>query len=732
VRHDSPAAIPLIGFVAGLSVAPYLVNPWTSAFALVWSAVATATAFKAAARAAALQTFIALGILSALYTHHQRQQELRAFAAFDEEQFVKVVAPLERDWATSGSSFLLRAETFVANGKAFREPITIYARFEPPQMQLESAIECEGLLRRNERGYYTLTLKSPRLMAYAGEVRGPARWNRLVANRLRPHVARHPTEVALIEALVLGRGERLTDDVRNSFKRGGTYHLLVFSGLQIAFAAAFLAALLRWLHAPRASDWLLLAFSVAAPLFIGQTASVSRSSIGIGLYAVARILKRPTSLENLWCVAALLRLAIEPRDLTDVSFHLTYAGAGALLFIARHRRWILRAMAAELAITPLTLFHFHQFAIGGSLLTLAMSPLIFAMLVVSIAACALPCDALFATIALLHRVCAAMNVAAYSGFFTAPSTAAMIVGFGLALVALTLREHRAIVMAAALSIPLIAAVVQFRSARVTEAPRVTFFDVGQGDSIAIRDGAHTILVDGGGRVEDGRFGETRLLPLLLDRGIRRLDVVVLTHAHPDHCGGLPAVVEHLRVGEVWISPRRFRGNCAQRFLEACRTTATPIRLLRDGETRTVGHARITTFIADRTFRRSPENNASVVLRVALAKRTILLTGDIEREAEVYFLDRMQHADVLKVAHHGSRSSSMNVFLDTVAPRIAVISCGRRNLFGHPHAAVLESLAARRVRVWRTDRSGTVDIELTAPGPLTVRGEIDTLPEDAYR
>jgi competence protein ComEC len=92
-------------------------------------------------------------------------------------------------------------------------------------------------------------------------------------------------------------------------------------------------------------------------------------------------------------------------------------------------------------------------------------------------------------------------------------------------------------------------------------------------------------------------------------------------------------------------------------------------------------------------------------------RKILLTGDIEAEAEYHFLDRDLRADVLKVAHHGSRSSSRPAFLDAVAPRVAVVSCGRRNLFGHPHPSVLDALRERRVRVWRTDHSGSIDVEV---------------------
>jgi competence protein ComEC len=198
--------------------------------------------------------------------------------------------------------------------------------------------------------------------------------------------------------------------------------------------------------------------------------------------------------------------------------------------------------------------------------------------------------------------------------------------------------------------------------------------------------------------------------LLVDRGVRHLDLVLLTHAHPDHCGGLPAVLSRLDVDELWLSPRRFRGDCAQRMLDAASATRTPIHLVRDGDSRTLAAMRIRALVAGRTLRRSPENNSSVVARVQLGRLRVLLTGDIEKEAEWELEGRDIRADVLKVAHHGSRSSSTAAFLEAVAPRIALISCGRRNFFGHPHPEVLRSLAARRVRLFRTDRDGTVVLQ----------------------
>lgn len=709
MRNDVPAALPLTFLIAGLATGVLLVNPWLAVAGLM----AIAFRFKHA-------LFAAIGILLALHVQHRDTRELAAFASFDPGQFVTVEIPLDRDWSERDESHVLRASHFRANGVPFETPIAIYARFAPPQIAMQETLHAEGFLRRNERNEFTLGIKSPALLSYRGALRWwqPKAWNRALANALESHADIYPDEVALAQALLLGRGERLTKPMKDSFRGGGTYHLLVFSGLQIAFAAGLLAALLRWLHAPRASDWLLLIFAVLAPLFIGSSASVSRASTGIALYAIARICKRPTSLENLWCVAALLRLLIEPRDLTDASFHLTYAGAGALLFIGRHltkHRWLALMAGAEIAIAPLTLFHFHQYALGGAPLTFVMSPLIFAMLVLSALACLFP--PLFLVIRWLHRCCTMLNTLGLSGWFACPPIAALIVGASLAMLALALLRgrHRALAIAAAMLIPSGAAIVRSHSQRSVPRPRVTFFDVGQGDSIAVRSGTHTILVDGG--------RDERVLPLLADRGIRRIDAVVLSHAHPDHCVGLVPVVAHFDVGALWISPRRFTGECAEALLEAARTRRTPVHFVRDGDVLRAGDLELTAHLAALTFRRAPENNASIVLRARAGGRTFLLTGDIEKEAELYLADHDLRADVLKVAHHGSRTSTSAALLDNVRPRIAVISCGRRNLFGHPHPAVLDLLGERGVRTWRTDRDGTIDVEVTERR-LYVRGGLD--------
>ena len=385
MRDDVPAALPLVAFAAALGLGTYVVSAAMTAAGLL--IVAALLAILHHPRLSAITLLAALGLLFAVHTERQRSVEETTIARVGEERFATVAAPIERDWSERPQVYVLRASTFTVEGQKVRAPLAVYARFRPQPISMEETIRVEGHLRTDRRGGYTVSVKSARLMRYEERLSpwSPAAWNRAIANRLRAHAASRPTEIAMIEALLLGRGERLAEQTKEDFKRGGTYHLLVFSGLQISLAAALITMLLRWIGAGRGADWSLLGFALAAPAFIGPEASVSRASTAIALYAVSRIARRPTTFENLWCVAAIVRLMIVPRDLFEPAFHLTYAGAGALLFIGRPLaragwKWVGYAAGAELAIVPLTLYHFHQFALGGSIATIAMTPVVFVML----------------------------------------------------------------------------------------------------------------------------------------------------------------------------------------------------------------------------------------------------------------------------------------------------------------------------------------------------------------
>ncbi|MCM3878134.1 MAG: MBL fold metallo-hydrolase, partial [Thermoanaerobaculia bacterium] len=247
--------------------------------------------------------------------------------------------------------------------------------------------------------------------------------------------------------------------------------------------------------------------------------------------------------------------------------------------------------------------------------------------------------------------------------------------------------------------------------------RLQALDVGQGDAWLLISPRGRVLVDGGGSPDrEYDFGRLRLLPRLADLGAVAFDAVVLTHPHPDHARGLLAVLTSLPVDRVVLPHGAPRNLFLDEFEEAAARRGLTMERLGAGQRFTAaGLSFDVLHPGDGRYPRAPENNGSLVLSVALAGRTALLTGDIEALAESDLVSggRSLAADVLKVPHHGSRTSTAAAFLSRVSPRLGLIGVGRRNRFGHPAREVTERLLAAGVRTFRTDRDG--DIALVFSG-----------------
>jgi competence protein ComEC len=249
---------------------------------------------------------------------------------------------------------------------------------------------------------------------------------------------------------------------------------------------------------------------------------------------------------------------------------------------------------------------------------------------------------------------------------------------------------------------------------------LTAIDVGQGDSllVVLPDGKR-LLVDGGGIPAFGDrpaaqldIGEDVVAPYLWDRGLRRLDAVALSHAHEDHIGGLPALVRDFHPRELWtgVTPESPTWNKLRREAQAAGIRIVPMETGRHfayGGT----EMEVLAPFADYLPEDIPKNNDSLVLRLHYGQRSFLLSGDIEKPIERRMVQENEVApvDVLKVAHHGSHTSSTEEFLNASAPLYAIISVGWENSYGHPHRDVLERLALHGVTVYRTDVDGAVTV-----------------------
>jgi competence protein ComEC len=246
-----------------------------------------------------------------------------------------------------------------------------------------------------------------------------------------------------------------------------------------------------------------------------------------------------------------------------------------------------------------------------------------------------------------------------------------------------------------------------------DAVEIHFLNVGQGDAALIQYQGRSLVIDGGSHSEFDK-GASPLLRFLRRRGIEYIDVMLLSHAHADHLGGLVDVMEALPVGMLIDPVIEYETKLYQRFLSLSKPKEIIKVQGKSGLVLKIGKGLLLEFFSPGEFieGKSNLNNQSLVFKLSYEDQSILFTGDIEWETEKVLVERFKEklkATVLKVAHHGSRTSSSQLFLKQVSPDWAVISCGEDNAYGFPHRTALRRLKRWCPNIYRTDEQGQVRI-----------------------
>jgi competence protein ComEC len=578
--------------------------------------------------------------------------------------------------------------------------------------------------------------KSTRLVEVLSS--GGAGWVRTAAARVRQRareaIARRilpGPERGLVLAMTIGDRSEIDDRTADTFRASGTYHVLALSGAQVALVAGLLVALLRFGVASPWTQALVTSLAVGFyALLVGGDVPVLRAALMAAAVLAGRALELDTDVANLLGLAALGLLAARPAAIHDVGFQLSFGATLGILALVgpltsgvprlplRADLAVAASVAAQAALAPVLAAAFHRMAPAAVVLNLAAVPLSSAVLLgglavvaldfVSAAAAGLAGDIAWIAARALRASADLGPLAPWLDLrVAAPSLATLALhACGLAWLARG-RRGAGLGLLAASHLLLLASPL---SPRADGRLRLTVIDVGQGDSLLLQSpSGRALLVDAGGSRET-RFdpGERRVAPQLWQQGLRRLDALLVTHAHPDHVGGAPFVLRAFRVASVWEGPAPRRDPVWRRVdaaLGAGRasrlTLAAGMRFDWDGVAlQVLGPARP---------RRPPErirNEDSVVLDVAFGEVHFLLTGDVVGESETWL--QPARSIVLKVPHHGSRSSSSAAFLAAVRPRVAFVSAGAHNPFGHPHPEVLLRYRQAGVLVLRTDRDGTLE------------------------
>lgn len=567
------------------------------------------------------------------------------------------------------------------------------------------------------------------------------RWTLATLHRNLP-----PHSAALLAGLLLGERAELPRSVDEAFRRAGVYHILAVSGSNVALIAGTVFLGLMLLKLPQR-----LVASVASlvvvgyALVVGGDPSVLRASAMGLLLLLGLLLDREVNPINSLALAALGILLWRPGDLWDPGFQLSFAATLGILWLApammrglESRGWpkwlaagIAVSASAQLAVTPSMLSHFNQLSLIGIAANLAVVPLAGLATTLGLAALLATLaweglgQLLFGSVwlvllAIRAFVHGAASLPLAMVHLPAPHWSAVAAFYGLlALLPRISRDRRSVFLAGALAGWVLALSLWPWVRPADGLLRVTFLDVGQGDAVFVElpDGGRLLLDGGPGGERRFDVGERVIAPFLWNRAVARLDVVAMSHSDPDHAGGLAAVLRRFRAGEFWDNGIWEAGSAELAWL--VERSGAIKRSLRQGSRIWLGSALVTVLNPPPApLQGSPrgpasdENNNSLVLRLDWGLVSFLFTGDLEQEGEAALLSARQPLRhlVLKVAHHGSRYSTTEAFLEAARPRLAVISVGARNPFRHPTADTLARLEQAGAKLYRTDRDGAIVLE----------------------
>lgn len=682
--------------------------------------------------------------------------------------------PQEKEYKTK---YILKIDTINSNKKYKNTKVILYTKKEKETLKYGDKIELVGNFklaqeRRNPGGFdYRFYLKTKKIYGIV-TTKNTKRLKEnnvniisMIANKTANVIKNQSKKLlenkkaCLLIGLLIGDTDEIDEETKEDFRNSNLTHMLAVSGLHVSYvllAVNYIITKVK-IH-KKLSKIIVMLLILFFILVTGATPSVLRAGTMTIYLILGGIFYRRISVFSSLNLSLLVIIIMNPYCLFDVGLQLSYAGTIGIVYlypiikekIYNKANSILITISANIVIIPIMLYNFNTISLTFFISNLLAGPIIgiiiilgFSIIIISLIF--FPIANIFSKILnlliilFLNTAKACANLP-FSKIFIITPTLKFIFLYYCLLVFIIIKERIQIrisiklknkVIAILIILVIINPIKYFSNIKQSNL-KIYFVDVGQGDSTCIVTPKNkVILIDGGGNSKDENYdiGKQTLLPYLLDKKINKIDYCIVSHFDSDHCGGLMYILKNLKVKNIIIGKQYEEYENYKEFIKIAKDKKINIRVVEAGEKITIEKNLYIDILwpinREKMVIQNAINNNSLVFKLRYINFSMLFTGDIEEIAEKEILDKYKEnteflkSTILKVAHHGSKTSSTKEFINIVKPKYAVIGVGKDNKFGHPSNVTIENLKTINTEIYRTDEMGEISINVNIKGNINI-------------
>ncbi len=551
-----------------------------------------------------------------------------------------------------------------------------------------------------------------------------------IKETFRNNLKKENAELAI--GLILGDRSNISDEIQEAFKNANLTHMLAISGAHFSYIIMIVTWICKKLKNKRLEQVLLILSIIGFMNLTGNTPSVVRAGIMSIMLILASILKRKNDFYTTLSLSLIIQIINNPYVIFDLGLILSYSGViGIVTFYEFFRQRIKLkivsvTLSANVLIIPIMIYNFNTISFTFIISNVLASGLLGLIIIIEFISIIFRCKPIFVLLdiclSILTKIASFCSKLPFSKIYVSNYAIFVVIAIYIIIYLIVKMKKKSIPIIIIFVLLFNFTVVIFRYSKFEKDElQINFIDVNQGDCTLLINKGKTIMIDTGGQINSSYdIGKNILHRYLLYKGITKLDYLMLSHFDADHCQAGIFILENMKVENLIISKQPETSFLYEQIMKIAKQRKIKVLYVKKGDKFNISNLKFEIIHPKNEFiTNNPLNNNAIVSKISYYNFKMLFTGDIEEIAEKTLLKEDLQADLLKVGHHGSKTSTTKEFLDKVNPKIALIGVGENNKFGHPNDGVIKRLEDKNIKIYRTDKNGEINVNVSKNGRINI-------------